>query len=94
MAAATTRCAAHATARRGQIGEPRTEHNLRWVRALAEAAGGEIVKGQKGFNHPSNCTVDEITHAANQAIAQGKLMVRYGIKLRRRAHELVGGVPK
>lgn len=71
-----------------------TPHNERWVRALVEAAGADIVKGQQGFNHISNCKFDEITHAANQAISQGRLMVHYGIKLRKRAHALVGGVPK
>ncbi len=71
------------------VGFHRTEHNLRWVRALAEAAGADVVKGQKGFNHISNCTPEEINHSANQSIDQGKHMIRYGIKLRRRAHELI-----
>lgn len=75
-------------------GFPVTAHNERWVRALVEAAGPDIVKGQQGFNHISRCKFDEITHAANQAISQGRLMVHYGIALRRRAHALVGGTPK
>jgi hypothetical protein len=66
-----------------------TAHNERWVRALVEAAGDEIVKGQKGFNHISRCPLNEITHAANQAIAQGKLMIKYGLRLRKRAHEVM-----
>lgn len=72
------------------INWPATDRNLRWVRALAEAAGAEVVKGQSGFNHVSNCTPEEISHAANQQIAQGKLMIKYGIALKRRAHQEIG----
>lgn len=61
----------------------------RWVRALVNAAGADIVKGQSGFNHVENCTIDEITHAANQSESQAKLMLEYSIALRRRAHQRV-----
>jgi hypothetical protein len=65
------------------------DYHERWVRALVHAAAAEIVKGQRGFNHFSNCTVEEITRAADQSISQGKLMVHYGIALRRRAHQRI-----
>jgi hypothetical protein len=71
-----------------------SDHNVRWVRALVAAAGTDIVKGQKGFNHIENCKLEEILHAANQEISQGNVMLDYGIKLRARAHALVGGTPK
>lgn len=56
------------------------------IRALAEAAGPEIVRGQKGFAHFDNAPLDLIKEAADQAQAQGKKMLRYSIRLRRRAH--------
>lgn len=64
-------------------------YSERWVRALVNAAGADIVKGQHGFNHFDNCTVTEITHAANQSISQAKLMIQYGVALRRRVHQKV-----
>jgi hypothetical protein len=67
-----------------------TEWHLRWVRGLVEAAGPRIVKGQKGFNVPQNCTVEELKHAANQQISQGQHMVDYGVSLLRLAHKMVG----
>ena len=67
-----------------------TAYSERWVRALVQAAGAEVVKGQDGFNHFENCKLDDITHAANQSISQGKLMIQYGVALRRRVHGRVG----
>ena len=64
-------------------------YSERWVRAVAEAAGAKIVKGQAGFNHIDNCTIEEILHAANQSISQGKLMIKYGIALKQQAHRRV-----
>jgi hypothetical protein len=68
-------------------GLPHSERNQRWVRKLAEQAGDRVVKGQKGFNYYENCTLEEITHAANQSRAQARLMLRYHIGLKRRAHQ-------
>jgi len=53
---------------------------------LAEAAGDAIVRGPKGFNHFDNATVDDIHQAADIAAARGKKMLRYSIRLKRRAH--------
>ena len=68
---------------------PVNDGNVRWVRSLISAAGDEVVKGQKGYNHIANCPVDDILHASNQEIDQGKKMIQYGIALRRRAHQLI-----
>jgi hypothetical protein len=68
---------------------PATGSNIRWVRSLVSAAGDEVVKGQKGYNHIANCQVDDILHASNQEIDQGKKMIQYGIALRRRAHQMI-----
>lgn len=62
----------------------------RFIRLVAEAAGPQIIRGQKGLAHFSRGTVDEILAAANQSISQGKLMIHYGIKLRQTAHQLIG----
>jgi hypothetical protein len=69
---------------------PGTDSNLRRIRALVEAAGADVVKGQHGFNFVDNVTIEDLNHAAVQSIAQGKCMLRYGIALRRRAHAKVG----
>lgn len=68
------------------------EGNRRRVRAWAHAAGPDIVKGQKGFNHITNCRdqQEEIDHCANQSISQGKEMIRYGLALKRRLHAIIG----
>ncbi len=73
-----------------RINWPATDANLRFIRMIVSAAGPEIVKGQQGFNHITNCKPDEISHAANQAISDGRENIRYGVALRRKAHELVG----
>lgn len=77
-----------------QAGLAYNDWNARWIRKLMEAAGDDVVKGQKGFNHIKNCTVEEMREAAKQSISQGKEMVHYGIRLLRRAHAMVGGTPK
>ncbi len=59
------------------------------VRYVVAEAGADIVKGQKGFCHVEHATPEEIKHASNQSVAQGKLMIRYGIGLRRRAHQAI-----
>jgi hypothetical protein len=68
---------------------PATEGHKRLIRSWASAAGAQIVKGQQGFNHIANCRLEDLTHAANQSIAAGRHMIRYGIALRRHAHALI-----
>jgi len=64
--------------------------NDRTVRDLAEAAGGQVVRGPKGFSLEELTTVDEMKHAAEIAISQGKKMISYGVALRIRAHKRIG----
>lgn len=59
------------------------------IRALAEAAGDEIVRGQNGFCLTELAGLDEATEAARIAISQGKKMIRYGLALKRRIHARV-----
>jgi hypothetical protein len=59
----------------------------RELRALAEASRGEIISGQKGYKLSAEATLEEIDHAANWLISQGKKMLERGIEIRRRAHQ-------
>lgn len=63
-----------------------TGKSERDIRALAEAAGPEVVRGPKGFSHFDNAQLDEIDHAARIAESQGNKMLNYALKLRARAH--------
>jgi TRAP-type uncharacterized transport system substrate-binding protein len=63
-----------------------TGKSERDIRALAEAAGPTVVRGPKGFNHFDNATLDDIHQAADIAASQGKKMLRYSLRLKRRAH--------
>lgn len=66
----------------------------RKVRSIAEALGDEIVRGQAGFKLVSMIERDELgkaVQARDQAIAQGKRMIRYGYRLGRKIRELMGG---
>lgn len=67
-----------------------TDSNRRLVRAWAEASDGEIISGQKGYLHVKHATPEEINHAANWLVSQGKKMIKRGIKIRRQAHAAVG----
>lgn len=59
----------------------------RTTRAVAEAAGAEVVRGPRGFNVIEKCSLDEIEHCAGIAESQGKKMVAYALALRKRGHE-------
>ena len=61
----------------------------RELRAMAEASAGEIISGQKGYKLSTEATIDEIDHAANWLISQGKKMLKRGIEIRRRAHQKI-----
>lgn len=67
-----------------------TGWNERDIRALAEAAGDQVVRGQHGFTLAESADLEEIKHAADAAISQGKKMIHYGVALRRRAHGRIG----
>ena len=63
------------------------------VRALAEAAGSDIVRGQHGFALFDPLFdaggADEINRAAEASISQGKKQIRYGMALKRRLHQRI-----
>ena len=64
--------------------------SARRVRALAEAAGVEVVRGPKGFACFENVDADEARHCAEIAISQGKKMIRWGVAVKRRVHQRIG----
>ena len=57
----------------------------RQLRSEAEASNGEIVTSNKGYCLLSECGIDDIVHASNRLISQGKKMIRRGIQLQNRA---------
>ena len=58
--------------------------------AQAEAAGSEVIRGQKGFSLFAKTGATEILDAAEDAISQGKKMIRYGVTLKTKLHHQVG----
>jgi hypothetical protein len=62
----------------------------RTTRAIAEAAGDEVIRGPRGFNAFEKCSLDEIEHCAAIAEAQGNKMLAYAVALRKRAHQKLG----
>jgi hypothetical protein len=73
------------------IGRPPTDDNKRWVRDVASRA--EFVlsgPGSPGYKHIKHCKIEDIVHYAKSLIAQGREMVRRGIRLIRNAHRILG----
>jgi hypothetical protein len=84
--------AAHGWQTRRQLGD-RLGWSDRQIRDVAERAGAQVVRGQLGFKLVAQVTRDDLpvaVEAAQAAIAQGKKMIRYGLRLKRRLHEVVG----
>ena len=50
--------------------------NDRRLRTLANASGGKIITGQKGYKAARHATPEEIAHSANWLEHQGKEMLR------------------
>ena len=71
-------------------GTPENDHNKRFVRALAEAAGAEVISGQRGYKWIGDATAEEINHAASWLESQARKMTERAIGIRRRAHEIFG----
>jgi hypothetical protein len=69
---------------------PDTDHNKRFIRALAEAAVPEILSGQLGYKWIGHATPEEVNHAANWLESQAGKMTSRAIAIRHRAHELFG----
>lgn len=68
---------------------PRTEDSKRAIRALANASDC-IISGQRGYAHVKHVPLAEVMHASQWLISQGRQMIARAIRLRRRAHSLVG----
>lgn len=67
-----------------------SDHNRRFIRALAEAASPEVISGQRGYKWIGNGTAEEIGHASNWLEAQAKKMADRAGAIRRRAHQIFG----
>lgn len=64
----------------------------RQVREAAEALGDDVVRGQQGFKLTALIGREDLecaVAAADAAISQGKIMMRYGLRLKRRIRGLV-----
>jgi hypothetical protein len=64
--------------------------NPRTIRAVAELAGPDVVRGPKGFNTFQKASTDEIKECAEIAMSQGRKMMRYGLRLKKRLHARIG----
>jgi hypothetical protein len=64
--------------------------NPRTIRAVAELAGPDIVRGPKGFNTFQKASTDEIKECAEIAMSQGRKMMRYALRLKKRLHARIG----
>ena len=74
-----------------RIGRPVTDDNKRWVRNVANRAECVLSgPGSPGYKHMKHCKIEDIVHYARALIAQGKEMIRRGIKLIRNAHKIFG----
>lgn len=62
----------------------------REIRALAEAAGAEVIRGQKGFILTRDADLEEASNTANAFLAQSEKMRLYGLALKKRIHGRVG----
>ena len=65
----------------------------RKIRLVAESLGAEIIRGQQGFKLTrltGRADLPAAVQAADAAISQGKLMIKYGFALRKHLHQLVG----
>jgi len=69
-----------------------TAWDSRRVRAAAEAAGTDVVRGPRGFAAWEVAARDlsEIEHCARIFISQGQRMIEMGLAYQRRLHHQVG----
>ena len=59
------------------------------VRELASASGW-VISGQRGYKSMHHATIEEVDHAANWMVSQGKKMIKRGMLLRRNACKKMG----
>jgi hypothetical protein len=57
--------------------------NDRAIRAMANASGGRIISGQRGYKAASCADCDEIAHAANWLEHQAREMTQRAAEIRR-----------
>ena len=62
----------------------------RLIRKLAEMSEGQILGAQAGYRLTVEADVEDIDHAANQLISQGKKMIQRALRIRRLAHSKIG----
>ena len=65
----------------------------REIRALASASDGVVISSYHGYRHIRTATAAEIARASDRLVSQGREMIERGVRIRRRAHGMVGGVP-
>lgn len=58
----------------------------RECRLAAEASGGEIITGQKGYKLLSEATPEEVSHAAAWLRSQGEKMIDRSVEIQRLYH--------
>ena len=63
--------------------------NDRDIRELASSSH-QIISGQKGYKHADHSTPEELAHAKNWLISQGRKMIQRGIAIGRYAHGRIG----
>ena len=65
----------------------------RKVRAVAQAMGGNVIRGQLGYKLTDACTRDDLAlmqQAADAAASQSRIQASYAVEVRRAIHSLVG----
>jgi len=66
------------------LSQPLTEHNRRWLRALANASGGRVAGGQRGYKLIDEMTKGEFDHWINWMTSQADQMRRRVIEAKKR----------
>lgn len=62
----------------------------RRIRMLAEASGGWVISGQRGYRHIQHAKAGEIDHCVAAWESQAKRMLKRATRTRILAHQLVG----
>jgi len=62
----------------------------RTIRSFAEACGGCIISGRKGYKHIDHATTEEVDHFCNQMESQARRMLDRSCRTRTLAHRIVG----
>lgn len=74
---------------KAKVIEAEIEIDDRRMRVLAEQSEGRIISGNDGYRYFDDApTIPEANRSADRLISQGKKMIRRGIAIRRRVHEI------